>query len=210
MPMKPLKNGATIVVATACGFAALLLLVASRAEAASQEEICRNSVQGHVAWNQKGNTTWGAANIAKLCQGAQNSQARINCFSSEVQRGAVWDDAIATCKAREQQAGANSSGSNAEAAAKDAETSNTDVADQADVFTESYICKGGKTFQVRFDNSWTYSIAVLSLKDDPEIPLIQAPSGSGVIYSNGDYTLHTKADIAVLMRNDKVWDCKAK
>lgn len=98
----------------------------------------------------------------------------------------------------------------AEGAIVSAVAESSDVADDGEVMTEAYVCEDGTTFEARFDNSWTYSIAVLMLKDQAEIPLIQAPSGSGVIYSNGDYTLHTKADSAVLMRNDKTWLCKAK
>ena len=68
----------------------------------------------------------------------------------------------------------------------------------------------GTTFEARFDNSRSYSVALLTLDGDPEIALIQGPSGSGVRYSNGDYTLHTKGDDALLSRGDELRRCRAK
>ncbi len=71
------------------------------------------------------------------------------------------------------------------------------------LLTYQYVCDDGTQFRAQFDNSRSYSIAVLSFSDGPEVPLIQAESGSGARYSNGDDTLSTQGDTAVLSRIGK-------
>ncbi len=71
------------------------------------------------------------------------------------------------------------------------------------LMTSQYVCDDGTRFRAQFDNSRAYSIAILSFSDGPEVPLIQAVSGSGVRYANGDDTLSTEGDTAVLSRIGK-------
>ena len=81
----------------------------------------------------------------------------------------------------------------------------TDAATPAppQAMTSQYVCDDGTRFSAQFDNSRAYSIAILSFSDGPEVPLIQVESGSGARYSNGDDTLSTEGDSAVLGRVGK-------
>lgn len=73
-----------------------------------------------------------------------------------------------------------------------------------------YTCEDGTSFSASFDNSRSYSVAVLSLPGQPQVPLVQVVSGSGARYSNGEHTLHTKADDALLTLPDgRELSCRA-
>ncbi len=81
---------------------------------------------------------------------------------------------------------------------------------ETDMTAESFVCEDGTKFQAVFDNSRSYSIALLTVDGESEVVLIQGPSGSGVRYSNGDDTLHTKGDDALLMRGVEIRRCHVK
>lgn len=74
-----------------------------------------------------------------------------------------------------------------------------------DVFV--YACEDGSQLRARFDNSRSTSIAYVSHGDRSDVALIQVVSGSGVRYSNGELTLHTKAGDALLIEGEKVLRC---
>ena len=67
---------------------------------ATLEHECRESLEGQVAWNQTGSTSWLPANISNLCTGTRNPQGTIACFRDQIARGVNWSPAIAACKAR--------------------------------------------------------------------------------------------------------------
>jgi membrane-bound inhibitor of C-type lysozyme len=75
---------------------------------------------------------------------------------------------------------------------------------------KEFACDNGTVLRARFDNSRSYSVAHISQDGKAEVPLIQVESGSGVKYSNGDYTLHTKGDGAQLSRGNTSWRCQVR
>ena len=80
-----------------------LFLMQGQAQAQSPtplEQQCMNAVQGKVAWNQTGNTTWGADNLRNLCQGTTNPSAMITCFQAQIQTHNSWEKGIAACKGK--------------------------------------------------------------------------------------------------------------
>jgi hypothetical protein len=66
----------------------------------AMEQQCMNAVQGKVAWNQAGSTTWGADNLRNLCQGTTNPSATITCFQAQIQTHNSWEKGIAACKSK--------------------------------------------------------------------------------------------------------------
>jgi hypothetical protein len=89
---------ATIVVLTLS-----LLFMQGQAQAQSPtplEQQCMNAVQGKVAWNQAGSTTWGADNLRNLCQGTTNPTATITCFQGQIKAHNSWERGIAECKSK--------------------------------------------------------------------------------------------------------------
>ena len=88
------------------GFLALLFatLFATRTTALAQgaEEMrCRSMLDGQVAWDQAGNTAWQPENIAALCAGATDADARIACFEAGIAEHNDWSRAIAECAAND-------------------------------------------------------------------------------------------------------------
>ncbi len=78
----------------------VLLIVPAAANAQSytpEETSCYNMVQGKVAWNTAGSTTWNEGNARNLCKGTTNASATVSCFRSKISAGVVWDKAIAAC-----------------------------------------------------------------------------------------------------------------
>ncbi len=69
------------------------------------EQQCMNAVQGKVAWNQAGNTAWGADNLRNLCQGTTNPTATITCFQGQIKAHNSWERGIAECKSKPASAG---------------------------------------------------------------------------------------------------------
>lgn len=65
----------------------------------SEETRCRSMLEGQVAWNQNGDTSWDPANIEALCAGAKNAEARIACFNAGIEAHDDWGRAISDCVA---------------------------------------------------------------------------------------------------------------
>ncbi len=89
---------ATIVVLTMT-----FLWIQGQAQAQSptpMEQQCMTAVQGKVAWNQAGNTNWGADNLRNVCQGTTNPSATIACFQAQIQTHNSWERGIAACKSK--------------------------------------------------------------------------------------------------------------
>ena len=78
--------------------ATLTALSAIVAAQSATEQQCIDAVQGKVAWNRAGDTTWQEGNIRDLCQGTTDAAATIACFQSEIGKHDDWSRAIATCK----------------------------------------------------------------------------------------------------------------
>ncbi len=89
-------------------FALFIAHSAANAQTA-QEQQCYNAVQGKVAWNQAGSTTWGEGNLRNLCQGTTNPGATISCFQGQIRQHNDWSRAITACKARPAQAASSGS-----------------------------------------------------------------------------------------------------
>ena len=76
----------------------LIVPAAAKAQTYTPEETdCYNIVQGKVAWNTSGTTTWNEANIRSLCKGTTNPSATVSCFKSKISRGQDWSQATAAC-----------------------------------------------------------------------------------------------------------------
>lgn len=65
----------------------------------AEEERCKSMLDGQVAWDQNGSTVWQPGNIAALCDGATDADARIACFEDRIAAGEGWSTAIAACAA---------------------------------------------------------------------------------------------------------------
>lgn len=67
---------------------------------------CAGQVQGRVAWDYSGSTTWDPANVQRLCRGAENSIQPAECFNRVMHGGVnygggtqwVWTNAIDLCE----------------------------------------------------------------------------------------------------------------
>ena len=83
-------------------FLALMMFFAQSSANAQTalEQQCFNMVQGKVAWNQTGTTTWSEANLRNLCQGTTNPSATISCFQNEIRTHNDWSRGISACKAK--------------------------------------------------------------------------------------------------------------
>ncbi len=74
-----------------------------------EEAQCAGYVQGHIAWNDDGNTRWDPSWIDRLCSGTTRPAQPGLCFSSireiPLERGAAiqsdWKDAVALCAGTE-------------------------------------------------------------------------------------------------------------
>lgn len=77
-------------------------------------------------------------------------------------------------------------------------------------------CEDGSRLETDFRSTDAYTVALVthpSMASDivsSNVPLIETVSGSGSAYSNGDYTLQTKGDSAILSRGDRVTRCAAE
>lgn len=69
-------------------------------------QTCERSVQGQIAWDYNGNTTWNPDNVDRLCRGAEDSPEPARCFDRVMHGGVshgsgtrwVWGNAIDLCK----------------------------------------------------------------------------------------------------------------
>ena len=65
---------------------------------AQLEKQCFDAVQGKVAYNKTGATTWGASNVKILCKSTKNTAATIACFKREIQIHNGWSRGVQACK----------------------------------------------------------------------------------------------------------------
>ena len=95
-------------------FLSLLIFFAQNSTNAQTalEQQCFNAVQGKVAWNQAGSTSWSEANLRSLCQGTTNPSATISCFQNEIRTHNDWSRGISACKPKTTTTNTNSSNSN--------------------------------------------------------------------------------------------------
>lgn len=80
--------------------ALLLTLVFIQVGALAQtplEQQCMTAVQGKVAWNQAGSTSWVPKDVRNLCQGTTNPTATIICFQREIRSHNSMDKGIKAC-----------------------------------------------------------------------------------------------------------------
>ncbi len=63
------------------------------------EKACFDAVQGKVAWNRAGASTWEAANVTKLCAGTKDPSATIACFEKGIRDHGDWGTALGACQA---------------------------------------------------------------------------------------------------------------
>lgn len=76
----------------------LFIQVAANAQNYTPEEQnCYSLVQGKVAWNTTGTTSWSEANVRNLCKGTTNANATVNCFRAKISGGMTWDNATPAC-----------------------------------------------------------------------------------------------------------------
>ena len=47
-------------------------------------------MQGKVAWDYSGSTSWSSANVERLCKGAESSPEPANCFQQVMHDGVDW------------------------------------------------------------------------------------------------------------------------
>lgn len=80
----------------------------------------------------------------------------------------------------------------------------------------TFRCRDGSHLEAHFHNADAYTVALVthpSMASDivsSNVPLIETVSGSGSAYSNGDYTLQTQGDSAVLSRGNTAISCTAQ
>lgn len=70
----------------------------------------------------------------------------------------------------------------------------------------SYQCEDGSGFDLTIDNSRSYSVATLASNGNSAM-LVQVPSGSGTLYSNGVVEMHTKGDEALMITPQETVRC---
>lgn len=68
----------------------------------------------------------------------------------------------------------------------------------ADVTMESFNCPEGIPLVVEFQNSGSVPSATVSIDGSPRTVLKNVESGSGSMYSNGEWTLHVKGGTAII------------
>ena len=56
----------------------------------SEEEVCREGVQGKVAWDYQGSTSWSPANVERLCRGTTKGSEPARCFRQVMHGGVEW------------------------------------------------------------------------------------------------------------------------
>jgi hypothetical protein len=79
---------------------AVLPLTAPVPVAAAPKDLaqqCREAVQGKVAWNRQGSTSWAVGNLERLCQGTRDPAATIACFQAEIRAHDQWPEALKIC-----------------------------------------------------------------------------------------------------------------
>lgn len=51
---------------------------------------CHDAVQGKIAWDYQGSTTWNETNVARLCRGNERSTQPARCFARVMHGGINW------------------------------------------------------------------------------------------------------------------------
>jgi hypothetical protein len=65
---------------------------------ATAEQQCFDAVQGKVAWNQSGSTSWSPSNVQRLCKGTTNPARTIACFQAQIRMHNDWNRGITACQ----------------------------------------------------------------------------------------------------------------
>ncbi|MBV1911395.1 MAG: hypothetical protein KUG78_19035 [Kangiellaceae bacterium] len=63
----------------------------------NQEQMCRSSLQGRIAFNQAGDKRWQTINLDRLCKGTSNALATVNCFKAQIRNHNNWVRGINAC-----------------------------------------------------------------------------------------------------------------
>lgn len=87
-----------LIILAICASFFLLGNSAAYSAANNQEQVCRSAFQGRVAWNQAGDKRWQPINLNKLCKGAINARATVNCFKAQIRNHNNWSRGINACK----------------------------------------------------------------------------------------------------------------
>jgi hypothetical protein len=66
---------------------------------------CADAVQGRIAWDYAGSTTWAPSNVADLCRGAETTREPAQCFNRVMHGGIdhsggtnwTWNEALSLC-----------------------------------------------------------------------------------------------------------------
>lgn len=77
----------------------------------------------------------------------------------------------------------------------------------ADITRVEYSCDEGIPLIVEYLNTASTSIATVSHDSGPKMVMEQVVSGSGARYSNGEWTLHSKGDTAIISWGDGGHTC---
>lgn len=86
-----------IALVSTVGAVAVVAGLSGNAAATDEENICRNAVQGKVAWDTAGSKNWNPENVKNLCRGTADHEATIACFSGKISEGQGWKAAIDGC-----------------------------------------------------------------------------------------------------------------
>jgi hypothetical protein len=67
-----------------------LFLVAISSTAVQAASVCANAIQGKIAWDYNGSTSWMQSNIDALCAGAEDTTGPARCFEKTMHGGVNW------------------------------------------------------------------------------------------------------------------------
>lgn len=73
-----------------------LIQTAAQAQTPMEQQ-CFDMVQGKVAWDKAGSTSWQEGNLRSLCAGTTNPQGTIDCFKTKIAAGITYGPAIQAC-----------------------------------------------------------------------------------------------------------------
>jgi hypothetical protein len=80
--------------------ASAFVSVSAWSQGTGAEQACAAAVQGRVAWNQQGATSWDPNNVRRLCQGTTDPNATVSCFQAEIRKHNDWSRGISSCQAQ--------------------------------------------------------------------------------------------------------------
>jgi hypothetical protein len=93
------EDNVTKVVMIAVIVLAIFMIPTTTTAQTAMEQQCMTAVQGKVAWNQAGSTSWSPKDLRNLCQGTTNPTATIICFQREIRSHNSMDKGIKACPA---------------------------------------------------------------------------------------------------------------